>query len=80
MLLYFISYDSEDIWLERSSARDRETNRRSQSGWNWKMVVGDFQDLLEYISNLRDRFFKFLEAIATKIVNCLLSIHSLIFP
>ena len=43
------------------------------------MVVGDFQDLLEYISNLRDRFFKFLEAIATKIVNCLLSIHSLIF-
>lgn len=38
-----------------------ETNRRSQSGWYWKMVVGDFQDLLEYISNLRDRFFKLLE-------------------
>lgn len=44
------------------------------------MVVGDFQDLLQYISNLRDRFFKLLEAIVMKIVNCLLSIHSLIFP
>lgn len=41
-------------------------------------MSGDFQDLLEYISNLRDRFFKLLEAIVTKIVNCL-SVSILLF-